>query len=99
DGKVDFVDDPKGYISIWKEPEPDLFYCIGADVAEGLAHGDFSCAYVGDPQFDVVAEWHGHIDPDLYGVELVKLARYYNDAYLGVENNNHGLTTLSSIKK
>jgi hypothetical protein len=62
--------------------------------------GDYSCACVGDTEtFDMVAMWHGHIDPDLYGVELVKLAKYYNEAYLGVENNNHGLTTLSTIKK
>lgn len=100
DGKIKFVPDEKGYISIWKEPEPDTIYCIGADVAEGLVEGDYSCATVGDTNtFDIVAMWHGHIDPDLYGVELIKLARYYNDAYLGVENNNHGLTTLSTIKK
>lgn len=99
DGRIEFVDDPKGYISIWKEPEPDMYYCIGADVAEGLAHGDYSAALVGDQNFDIVAKWHGHIDPDLFGVELIKLAKYYNDAYLGVESNNHGLTTLSTIKK
>ena len=99
DGKIEFVDDPKGYISIWKEPDPDMYYCIGADVAEGLAHGDYSAALVGDQNFDVVAKWHGHIDPDLFGIELIKLAKYYNDAYLGVEANNHGLTTLSTIKK
>lgn len=100
DGRMVFIEDSKGYVSIWKEPEPDTFYCIGADVAEGLVIGDYSCATVGDPvTFDVVAMWHGHIDPDLFGVELIKLAKYYNDAYLGVENNNHGLTTLSTIKK
>lgn len=99
DGMVSFIPDDKGYISIWREPQPGMFYAIGADVAEGLVHGDYSCALVGDTDFDVVAMWHGHIDPDLYGLELVKLAKYYNDAYLGVENNNHGLTTLSTIKK
>lgn len=98
-GGVKFEEDAKGYISIWKEPIKGEQYCIGADVAEGLVDGDFSCGYVGDSQFDVVARWHGHIDPDLFGVELVKLAMYYNDAYLGVESNNHGLTTLTSIKK
>lgn len=100
DGRIEFVEDDKGYISIWQEPQPNQYYAIGADVAEGLAHGDYSCAYVGDANsFDVVARWHGHIDPDLYGIELVKLARYYNEAYLGVENNNHGLTTLNTIKR
>ena len=86
----------------WQPPPgeaPDEFYAIGADVAEGLVEGDYSCAVVGDSNFDVVAMWHGHIDPDLFGVELDKLGRYYNDAYLGVENNNHGLTTLTTLKK
>ena len=99
EGKIEFVEDPKGYVSIWKEPVPDGYYCVGADVAEGLVHGDYSTGLVGDSNFDIVAKWHGHIDPDLFGVELVKLAKYYNDAYLGVESNNHGLTTLSTIKK
>lgn len=99
-GVVEFVDDEQGYISIWQEPDPSKFYCIGADVAEGLVEGDYSCAYVGDSEtFDLVARWHGHIDADLFGMELVKLANYYNQAYVGVENNNHGLTTLTTLKR
>lgn len=98
-GNVEFIDDPKGYVAIWKEPSTQYTYAIGADVAEGLATGDFSCAYVGNDEFDVVARWYGHIDPDLFGNELVKLAKYYNGAYLGVESNNHGLTTLKAISK
>lgn len=100
DGKVVFSPDKNGYVSIWRKPEPNKFYCIGADVAEGLAHGDYSCAVVGDSEdFDIVAMWHGHIDPDLFGIELIKLGKFYNDAYIGVENNNHGLTTLSIMKR
>ena len=100
DGRVTFEPDKDGYVSIWKQPEQGRLYSIGADVAEGLAHGDYSCATVGDnTSFDIVAMWHGHIDPDLYGLELIKLGKYYNEAYLGVENNNHGLATLSIIKR
>lgn len=100
DGKVIFEPDEKGYIEIWEQPTYGKFYAIGADVAEGLVHGDYSCGLVGDcDTLSVVACWHGHIDPDLFGSELVKLAKYYNDAYIGVESNNHGLTTLSTIKK
>lgn len=99
EGEVTFVDDDKGYISIWKEPDMMRQYSIGADVAEGLASGDYSVGIVGNDEFDIDAMWHGHIDPDLFGKELVKLAKYYNQAYIGVENNNHGLTTLVSIKK
>lgn len=99
-GNVNFIDDDYGYISIWREPVSGKTYSIGADVAEGLAHGDYSCAMVGDDDtFDVVAQWHGHIDPDLFGMELIKLGKYFNNAYIGCERNNHGLTTLTTLKK
>lgn len=100
DGVVVFREDKNGYVGIWKKPEPGLRYAIGADVAEGLVDGDYSCGLVGCiDTFDVVAMWHGHIDPDLFGMELIKLGMYYNEAFLGVESNNHGLTTLTTIKK
>ena len=100
DGKVQFINDEKGYISIWQKPESGTYYAIGADVAEGTVDGDYSCGIVGNPEtLDVVAMWHGRIDPDLFGFELVKLAKYYNEAYVGVEANNHGLTTLNAIKR
>lgn len=99
DGKVELVEDDKGYLSIWKLPAVDMNYAIGADVAEGLVSGDYSAALVGTDEFDIVAKWHGHIDPDLFGTELVKLARFYNEAYLGVENNNHGHSVLNVVKK
>ena len=99
-GEIYFIEDSMGYISIWKEPQYGRSYSIGADVAEGLSQGDFSCAAIGDDEtFDVVALWHGHIDPDLFGMELIKLGKYYNNAYIGCERNNHGLTTLTTIKK
>lgn len=100
EGVVEFIPDKSGYISIWEYPSPSRSYSVGADVAEGLSHGDFSCAVVGDAKtFNISAMWHGHIDPDLYGMELIKLGEYYNYAYVGVENNNHGLTTLTIMKR
>ena len=99
-GGVDFIEDINGYVSIWERPIPGRHYSIGADVAEGLIEGDYSCGVVGDNStFNITAMWHGHIDPDLFGMELIKLAKYYNDAYLGVENNNHGHSTLAIIKR
>lgn len=68
------------------------------DVAEGLIHGDYSCAQVLTvPDGLQVAEWHGHVDPDRFGDILVALGKRYNKAYIGVERNNHGLTTLTSM--
>lgn len=96
---VKFIEDKFGYIKLWQEPQADKFYCIGADVAEGKASGDYSVAIVGDENFDCIASWYGHIDPDLFGEELVKFALYFNEAYLGIENNNHGLATLKAVQR
>ena len=95
---VVFTPDVNGDVEIWKYPSKDQYYCIGADVAEGLITGDYSVAYVGDNDFDICLRYRTHIDPDLFGAELVKIAKFYNDAYIGCENNNHGLTTLKAIQ-
>lgn len=91
----------KGPLSVWQYPEPGQVYCIGADVAEGLAHGDYSVAQVINANtLEVVAVWHGHIDPDLFGSEvLYDLGEWYNTCLIGVENNNHGLTTLKALQR
>lgn len=96
--RVIFTPDENGEVEIWKHPKEDEHYCIGGDVAEGLITGDYSVGLVGNTDFDVVMKYRTHIDPDLFGKELVKIARYYNDAYIGCENNNHGLTTLKAIQ-
>jgi intein/homing endonuclease len=69
------------------------------DVAEGLEHGDYSSADVLElPSGMQVAQWHGHIAPDLYGNMLYHLGKWFNNALLGVEVNNHGLTTLVTLR-
>jgi hypothetical protein len=89
-----------GALNIWHLPVHGTVYAIGADVAEGLARGDFSSAHVIDAKSGVVvALWHGHIDPDKFGEILFGLGHFYNAALIGVESNNHGLTTLTSLYK
>lgn len=87
----------KGCFKIWIPPEDGMTYSIGADVAEGLERGDYSVAIVMDEDLNVCAKWRGHIDPDLFGDELIKIGLLYNEAYIAVENNNHGLTTLKAL--
>jgi len=86
-------------LRLWAEPDPECVYVIGADVAEGLSYGDYSSAHVVCANTgDVVAHWHGRIAPDLFGVLLAELGWMYYDALIGVENNNHGLTTLKGLQ-
>tara|TARA_B100000315_G_scaffold235154_1_gene249824 strand:+ start:4941 stop:6599 length:1659 start_codon:yes stop_codon:yes gene_type:complete len=99
DKKVSFYPNEKGFVKIWRKPEAGLSYVIGADVAEGLEIGDYSCAQILERRtLEQVAEWHGHIDPDLFGAELNKLGQYYNNCLVGCELNNHGLTSLTALK-
>lgn len=95
-----FVEDG-GPLAIWEYPATGETYVIGADVAEGLGHGDFSSAHVISADTGiVVAHWHGHIDPDLFGEDVLNaLGHFYNYALIGVESNNHGLTTLKSLQR
>ena len=72
---------------------------MGVDTAEGLVHGDYSCAQVLDVRAgEQVAVWHGHIPPDTLAHEVYMLALWYNDALTCVESNNHGLTTITQLR-
>lgn len=90
-----------GELSIWEFPDRQEVYVIGADVAEGLGHGDFSSAHVISANTGLlVAHWHGHVDPDVFGEEVLRaLGYYYNHALIGVESNNHGLTTIKGLQR
>lgn len=95
-----FVEDG-GEFAVWNVPVVGHLYCVGADVAEGLGHGDYSSVHVIDASTEeLVAHWHGHIDPDLFGTDvLTPIGYWYNNALIGVESNNHGLTTLKSLQR
>jgi len=79
-------------------PRPGRQYCAGVDVSEGVTGGDYSTFTVFDRETgDEVAMWRGHMSPDRFGTQLNKWGRLY-DAYLNVEINNHGLTTVTTLK-
>lgn len=93
-----------GWIKIFKKPEPHKSYAIGADVAEGTTEntetGNYSTCSVRDREtWEQVATIRCHIDPDKFGEMLDITGRYYNDAVIGVESNNHGLTTLTILNQ
>jgi len=100
DGKqMDFIDDTKGYVSIWELPNPSKTYVIGADPAGGNGR-DKSAAYVKEQKSGrLVARVHCDIAPAEFAKELYKLATYYNKAWICVEANNHGSTVLHVLKE
>lgn len=94
-----FEQAPEGEFALWATPVDTSVYVIGADVSEGLAHGDYSSAHVIDARLSrVVGHWHGHIEPDLFGHLLAEIGWMFGGALVGVESNNHGLTTLKALQ-
>lgn len=86
-------------LRIWDMPQPHEEFVIGADVAEGIKGGDFSVAdVVRKSDMKTVARWRGHVDPDQFGHQLDKLGRFYNNALMGVEINNHGLAVVQRLR-
>jgi hypothetical protein len=97
---VEFRNSENGNLDVWEFPDPESVYVVGADVAEGLAYGDFSSAHIINASNGyVAAAWHGHVEPDIFGEMLAQMAWWYNTALLGIESNNHGLTTLKAAQK
>ena len=96
-----FVEWAQGPLRLWAPPVEGHKYSVGVDVAEGLEHGDYSSVHVIDSKTqDVVAHWHGHIDADLLATNVIMpLCYWYNQALAIVENNNHGLATLTVLKR
>lgn len=90
----------RGFLSIWDYPQDGEAYTVGIDVAKGLENGDYSVmSVVCNRTKKLVAEWHGHIAPDLLGEEANLLGRYYNMALLVPESNNHGISTIDRLRQ
>ena len=91
----------EGGLQVWERPVPNREYRIGADVSEGIDVGrdtDWSVAVVlSADSMDEVAMLRVKVDPDLFGWQLASLGKWYNNAKLLVERNNHGLVTLKFL--
>lgn len=75
-------------------------YVIGADVAEGIETGDYSCVQLLDRYTcEQVAVWHGHISPEEFAVVLYNMGRFFNNAFIGVERNMHGYGVLKRLRE
>jgi len=98
---LSFQPDHHGPLKVWEFPTEQGRYVIGGDPAQGMEHGDFSSIHVINARDgEVVAHWHGRIDPDLLGTHvLAPLGRLYNNALVAVESNNHGLATLKALHR
>ena len=74
-----------GRVRVFAEPVLGRGYAIGADVATGRGY-DYSAAYVVDlTNAELVAEYHGKVEADVYARDLFFLGHKYNRAKIAVE--------------
>ena len=78
-------------LKIWKRPEPDAQYAIGADCKGSSPFGDRHAAAVFNRRTrEVVATLVGMWDADTYASHLCQAARFYNNALVIIEINGVG---------
>jgi hypothetical protein len=83
---------------IYQAPQPGRNYVIGADTAEGTKDGDADSAQVLDRESgQQVASISCRVATHVYGALLDELGRWYNEALIGVERNNHGHSVLNTL--
>ena len=89
-------------LKIWQEPQPGVEYVAGSDTAEGeeIDTGlDFSGTIIlRRDNGEQVADLHGWWPPHIFARKSAELCERYNDAFWGVERNNHGHSVLNTAE-
>lgn len=95
------VKDDYGELTVWEEPIPGEDYVIGADVAQGLEHRDYSVGWVlRRSNLSFVARIKGNrFDADEFGQKLCLVGWWYNSALLGPEINGPGVACVAAIRR
>lgn len=99
---LDFVKDAPVLtgLTLYRLPQPDRKYVIGADPAEGNPSSDDSVAIIMDElTFEEVAVYAGKVEPDTFAANVVQVAHYFNHAAILPERNNHGHQMISALKR
>jgi hypothetical protein len=112
DGKgkvqVEPIQAPSAGWDIWEEPRQNHDYAVGGDVSEGVlsdidnpaSEADYSAGVVLSRRFmRIVAVWHGRLDPDWFGEELLMAAEWYNHAWASPEVNAVGQAALVPFRR
>ena len=95
----EWLNNARGELSTYRKHQEGEQYIIGADCSMGVRGGDYSVAQVLDSKKRQVAIWRGHVHPDYFAKVLYALGTYYNEAFICVENNSHGILTCTRLGK
>ena len=80
---------------VWKTPEAGVQYVLAGDVGEKT---DFSCLQVyRRDNYEMMAEYLGHMDEFELAILAHKLGTWYNKATIGIERNNQGVAVVRKL--
>lgn len=89
----------RGYWKLKHHPIAHLHYVVGSDVAAGVGKDASTIEVFCLETNEQVAEYvNDRIDPEAFAAVIGDIATEFNNAYAVVENNNHGILTLSRLK-
>lgn len=87
-------------LRVYRKPAEGGLYVCGVDTSEGVEGGDYTGVTIFDRRNgEEVAMYRGLIAPDRLAQKLNTWGRYFNKALMVVEINNHGLTTITELKR
>lgn len=97
--KLKFIDDEKGLVALWEEPKPQCDYVAGCDPSGGMSKDKGAVYVINRQSRRIVARIWGLLEPSELANELWKLLKYYNNAFVCPEANNHGHVILHFLKQ
>lgn len=83
---IEWINDSKGYIKIFKDVEEGHPYVLGGDTA-GEGSDNFTGLVIDNSNGVQVATLKKQLDEDEYSRQMYCLGMYYNKALIGIENN------------
>jgi len=87
-------------LAVYALPQTGHHYVIGADPAEGNPTSDDSALVVLDTRAgEEVASLAGKFQPAVFAAHAHALGKWYNDAAILVERNNHGHAVLEALNQ
>lgn len=89
---------PRGELACFLPHDPAETYYIGADVGMGVQR-DWSVAQVFDSAGRQAAVFRAQVDPDYFATVLYHLGKFFNEAKIVPESNNHGILTCVRLAK
>lgn len=85
---------------LYAYPEPGRRYGAGGDPAGGLSDSDNSSLTIVDAEtYQQVAKLSAKIEPTQFGNYSAEVCRYFNNAAILLELNNHGWAYLAQLKE